>query len=50
MILYSPVNYPELTEAIIPEVVYFNNTEYRVSAIGEDAFEYCSSLTKNRDP
>ena len=32
-------------DIIIPETVVFNTATYRVTSIGEHAFDYCSSLT-----
>ena len=34
-----------ITTAIIPAIVTYQGTTYDVTAIGNDAFEYCDSLT-----
>ena len=38
-------NYINLTTTTIPESVTYNGTTYSVTSIGDNAFEYCSSLT-----
>ena len=38
-------NYSGVTSITIPQKVTFNSTEYSVTSIGDDAFQYCSSLT-----
>ena len=34
-----------ITSAVIPSTVTYNGTTYSVTSIGEEAFEYCESLT-----
>ena len=43
---YSYHNDYEFTELTIPESVTYNGTNYQVKSIGNQAFMYCSSLTK----
>jgi len=38
-------SYSGLTTAIIPASVYYNNKNYSVTSIGNQAFYYCTSLT-----
>ena len=39
------VNYPELTEVVIPATITSEEVTYRVTAIGDRAFSDCSTLT-----
>ena len=39
------VNYPELTEVVIPATITSEEETYRVTAIGDMAFSECSTLT-----
>ena len=37
-------------EVVIPETISYGGVTYSVTAIGQDAFEYCSNLTSVKIP
>ena len=44
---FDPSNYSSLPGVVtIPETVSYNDTEYSVTSIGNDAFAYCSAITQ----
>lgn len=43
--IVDTVNYPNVTDVVIPETVTYNDADYTVTFIGDMAFSACSTLT-----